>query len=462
MRFTIACIRQFSAGSRERRGIGALLPLLGLSLAWSLTGSPATAQKPSDLEELPADAEHLLPAELEVQPADTLRRRDAPRAYIDCRRGCDFSHLRREITFVNHVRDPDLAEIYVLVTDQQTGAGGRQFTLEFIGREGFLGLDNTLTYVSHASDTAAEQRDGLTEILQLGMVPYVARTPLARYLRLSFDAPDAATLPLQASDRWNNWTFEVYGGGNFNNETTQGQWNARYGLYVNRVTEEWKIRLRPYFNHNSRVIRREDAPDIHVDQRRHGFETYLIRSLGPHVGAGVFGEYLTATVDNIRHGVTLTPAVEYSIYPYDEASRRQVTFTYRIGYELADYYEETIYEKLEERLLNHSLNGTIQMRQPWGSVSSGLTGSRYFHDAANHRLTFNGNVSYRLGRGVSLNVGGSYQRINDQLSLPRGEASLEDILLQRRRLATTYRSTGNVGLSYTFGSIFTNVVNPRF
>ena len=38
---------------------------------------------------------------------------------------------------------------------------------------------------------------------------------------------------------------------------------------------------------------------------------------------------------------------------------------------------------------------------------------------------------------------------------------LKDILLQRRQLATTYRSSLNSGLSCTFGSIFSNVVNPR-
>lgn len=55
-----------------------------------------------------------------------------------------------------------------------------------------------------------------------------------------------------------------------------------------------------------------------------------------------------------------------------------------------------------------------------------------------------------------------FRGCNDQLFLPRRGASLEDILLERTRLATSYRGSANVGLSYTFGSIFTNVVNPRF
>lgn len=395
-------------------------------------------------------------------PTDTppaASRDDAPRVYIDCDR-CDMSHVRSVITFVNHVRDPDVAQVYVMVTDQPTGRGGRVYTLSYRGRGEFVGVENTLSYSSVQTNTSAQERDGLTRMLQLGLVPYVARTPLASQIDLSYTAP-AETAERPVSDPWSNWTFEVYGGGNLSTESTQSAWNARYGFYANRVTEEWKIRLRPYFNHNARTIRRDDAEDITIDQKRHGFESYVIKSLGDHWGAGVFGSYTTSTIDNVAHGLELAPAVEYSFYPYEQASTRQVTVAYRVGYQRADYIEETIYEKTEEDLVSQSLEGSVRIRQQWGSIFAGLTGSNYLHDLDHHRLTFNSNVSYRLGRGVSLNVGGTYQRINDQLALPRRDASLEDILLQRRRLATSYRGAVNMGLSYTFGSIYTNVVNPR-
>jgi hypothetical protein len=386
-------------------------------------------------------------------------RSDAPLVYIDCQR-CDMSHIRQEITFVNYVREPGLAQVHVLITEQATGSGGRMYTLQYTGLGTFDGVHNTLSYAAQATHSSAEERAGLTRMLRLGLISYAARTPLSTRIRVSFEnGGEAPARPVE--DRWSNWTFEVYGGGNINTEVSQDSWNARYGFYANRVTEDWKVRLRPYFNHNSRTIRRDDRDDIFISQRRHGFESYVIRSLGPHWGAGIFADYITTTIDNLHHGVALTPAIEYSLYPYADASTRQITLTYRIGYQLADYIEETIYEKTEEALLNQSLAAAVQVRQRWGSIFSGLTGSTYLHDTRFHRLTFNSNVSFRLGGGVSLNVGGNYERINDQLALPRGDASLEDILLQRRRLATSYRTSGNVGLSYTFGSIFSNVVNPR-
>jgi len=61
---------------------------------------------------------------------------------------------------------------------------------------------------------------------------------------------------------------------------------------------------------------------------------------------------------------------------------------------------------------------------------------------------------------LSLNAG--YSQIHNQISLPKGGATLEEILLNRKILATNYSYSMSIGFSYTFGSIYSNVVNPRF
>lgn len=394
----------------------------------------------------------------DTTPEPGASRSEAPLVYIDCN-SCDMAHIRREITFVNYVRDPVIAQVYVLVTDETAGSGGRSYSLSFTGRQQFEGLHQALSYTSSSVDTPAEVRDGLTRMLSLGFVPYVATTALASRLKLSFDAPAERT-ETPAMDPWDSWTFQLYSGGNFSMESTQSAWSARYGVYADRVTEQWKLRFRPYFNNNERTFQ-TDEEEIHSVQKRHGLETFAIRSLGDHWGAGVFGDYVTTTFDNIRHGAYLAPALEYSVFPYDESSRRQITVAYRLGYEFADYYEETIYGKTQETLLKHALNASIQARQSWGSIASALTASNYLQNREYYRITFNANTSLRLARGVALSLGGNFQSIHDQLNLPRGDASLEDVLLQRRSLATSFRASGQLGLTYTFGSIFTNVVNPR-
>ena len=57
---------------------------------------------------------------------------------------------------------------------------------------------------------------------------------------------------------------------------------------------------------------------------------------------------------------------------------------------------------------------------------------------------------------------GRYPAIHDQINLRKGTATLDELLLRRRELASNFSYSFQVGLSYSFGSIFSNVVNPRF
>ena len=44
----------------------------------------------------------------------------------------------------------------------------------------------------------------------------------------------------------------------------------------------------------------------------------------------------------------------------------------------------------------------------------------------------------------------------------RGEATTEEILVRQRQLASGYNYYMSFSVSYSFGSIFNNIVNPRF
>ena len=52
--------------------------------------------------------------------------------------------------------------------------------------------------------------------------------------------------------------------------------------------------------------------------------------------------------------------------------------------------------------------------------------------------------------------------VRDQVYLAKTDLTDEEILIERRQLATDSRYRISFGFSYTFGSIFNNVVNPRF
>jgi hypothetical protein len=95
-------------------------------------------------------------------------------------------------------------------------------------------------------------------------------------------------------------------------------------------------------------------------------------------------------------------------------------------------------------------------------VSSSLTWSNYFFDLAYNNLRLNINANLRIVKGLSFNMSGSFAFVHDQISLPLGVSTLEDVLLQRKMQATDYSYSTYFGFTYTFGSIYNNVVNPRF
>ena len=122
----------------------------------------------------------------QVVPQDEMRS-VAPNVYLDCdRRTCDFNYIKTEITFVNYVLNRQSADIHVIVTRQQTGSGGSEYTLAFIGLKRHQGKDETLRYYSKPTDTEDQFRKGFVNVLKQGLIPYVYDTPLAEFISISY------------------------------------------------------------------------------------------------------------------------------------------------------------------------------------------------------------------------------------------------------------------------------------
>jgi hypothetical protein len=95
-------------------------------------------------------------------------------------------------------------------------------------------------------------------------------------------------------------------------------------------------------------------------------------------------------------------------------------------------------------------------------VELSLTGSHYFFRPFKYRVGINGDVSFRIWKGLSLSLDGSFTKVHDQIFLPKSGATPEEILLMVRELETDYYAYFSVGLNFRFGSLRSNVVNPRF
>jgi hypothetical protein len=101
-------------------------------------------------------------------------------------------------------------------------------------------------------------------------------------------------------------------------------------------------------------------------------------------------------------------------------------------------------------------------REQWGNAGVGIDASQYLHDRSLYSYGLRGDLSLRVVRGLELNISGSASRVADQIHVPAGSISDEDILLGRQALPTGYDYQASVGFNYRWGSSFANVVNSRF
>jgi hypothetical protein len=388
----------------------------------------------------------------------------ALRVFLDCER-CDLTYLRTEITFVDHVRDRKQAEVHVLVTTQRTGAGGWEYTLAFIGLERFAGVDQRLVHVSDPDATDDVVRRALARVIKLGLVRYVAETDLAKDVQITYRAPSASGTPSAASpadDPWNSWIFRLRANGNMNGEESSTRQFFNGSISANRTTEEWKLSLSANGNYSGSDYTFEDGSTYTSFTRSFETRGLLVNSLGPHWSVAGRASLGGSTYNNIDRAVRGSGGVEYNVFPYSESTRRALWVRYYAGVSALDYIEETIYDKTEETLWSESFETGLNLRQPWGTSEVSGKFSHYFHDPSKNRLDVFGDLEVRLFKGFVLNSFGSYARIRDQIFLPKGDIPPEEVLTFRRQLATSYRYTFGLGLSYTFGSIYNNVVNPRF
>jgi hypothetical protein len=204
-----------------------------------------------------------------------------------------------------------------------------------------------------------------------------------------------------------------------------------------------------------------DEENYSSERKRTFFSGSVVRSLSNHFSTGFFGYYLNDTFRNYRSFVNFSPALEYNFIPYTEVLTREVTLAYKVGYNFYEYFEKTIYGFLNQKMFNQSLTLNLRYREKWGSVYSYLVASQFLDQPDQNRFTLNSNINLRIVRGLSLRISGNFQLIRDQINLPSGEASIEDLLLRQRQISTDFQNRISLGLSYTFGSIFNNIVNTR-
>jgi hypothetical protein len=363
---------------------------------------------------------------------------------------------------VNYVRDRKDAQVHILITSQRSGSG-RAYDLAFFGQEGFDGTDQRLIYNRSNTDSSDDQRRQMARYLQFGMAAYVLNTPQGDGLQISWEAPaDAAPITADpTSDPWNFWVFSTELRTEIDDEDRRDERDVEIRLSASRTTEQWRMGAYYSLDDDEESFTFDDGTRF-VDEslrQRSGFNA--VRSLSPRwsVGAGVHAE--ESTFRNLSQVYRTAVAVEYNLFPYSESAVRQLKFGYYVGQNWFEYNERSVLGEVEESRPDHVFEIEYDLDRRWGDVSLAFKASQFLDDRELYRLSLNGQVDYRITRGLSIRLWAKGSLVRDEIYLPAAGLSDEDILLGSRALDTDLVTEVGVSLKYTFGSIYNNVVNNR-
>ncbi|MBM1105846.1 hypothetical protein JQC67_06840 [Aurantibacter crassamenti] len=378
--------------------------------------------------------------------------------YLDCN-DCDSSFFRNNLEITDFVRDQKLADIHLFVTEQGAGGSGTEYTINFIGANQFSDLNYKLKVMSPQDDTDILNWERLLKLINIGLLPYLSRTSDISEIEIQHHIEETHELE-EELDPWDYWIFRTEIGTEFEGEKTKKEYSFSTALKADRVNDLYKFKSEISYDLDVEIFSDNDE-EITSKREEAELKSRLIYSIDPRWSVGIFGELSTSSYLNINTETTFQPAIEYNIFPWDKSDNKVFTFAYHLKASYLNYNEITIYDKYEEWLASEALRISLILRQPWGAIESQLEGSHYFHDFSKNRLSFETDISVRVARGLSFFVELETDLIHDQLYLPAGETSRDDILLQQRKLATNFEMSYELGIRYTFGSNYNNIVNLR-
>ena len=386
---------------------------------------------------------------------------ELPDIFIDCQMNCDWIYIKQEIQFVNYMQNRQEADVYILATRQRTGAGGREIQLVFIGNDDLSGIQDTTRYFIDPNATDAIEREQFVNELKKGLLQFLVQTSLVDQINYSVEVEGQSVENTAIKDPWKNWVFNIGGNGWLNGESSFSRIDLTGRFNASNVTDRHKFRLFTFYNYEKSTFKLTDGDESFV-KRSYNVRMTYVKSINDKWSAGIRAGTGSSTFGNTDLSTFLRPAIEYNVYPYEEASTRRFTFNYSLGPEYYNYTDTTVYNQTSETRVRHRLDIEFNQTQQWGNISLDMGVQQYLHDLSLYNAYFNPNIEWQVFKGFSFNLGGYLSFVNDRINIAKADISDNDILLQIQQLDTDFTYYTYFGLNYRFGSSYNNFVNPRF
>ena len=127
---------------------------------------------------------------------------DKVKAYLDCSR-CDENFIKQETSFLDYVRDQDLADVVIFIRDIWNPSGGRSYEIEIDGNNEFTDIYSTTKVSGFSSDTSSSLRDKMVNKLKLALVPFLDKAEYDLNVKIDTNFDDLEII----DDKWKNWVL---------------------------------------------------------------------------------------------------------------------------------------------------------------------------------------------------------------------------------------------------------------
>ncbi len=387
--------------------------------------------------------------------------KESLKIYLDCNR-CDNTYIKQNLGNVQFVRDQSLGDVHLFFLIQRNGSGGNQYDIDFIGKNDFEAINYKLSFSTDTNMTSDDVRKRTLEYIKLGLVRFWIEKNTLDDVKVEVPSPvNEEEEKKEVEDPWNYWVFRIGANGWYEGQESSKSSSLNFNFSAKRVTGKNKFSLRIGFNERKSTFT-FDGTDIVSINNGKSINISDIISINNHWSYGVFGSLGASTYSNYDNYWSLKPALEYNFFKYDDSAKKQLILSYRFGARFNDYIEKSVFARNFELLWEHSVVLGGSVRQEWGNINGEASFDQYLHDTTLNALGFYLGANIRVFKGFNLNVGGNYRITRNQVNLPAGDVSLEELLLQQQQLQSGYNYFFNVGVSYSFGSIYNTIVNPRF
>jgi hypothetical protein len=383
-----------------------------------------------------------------------------PSLFINCSKECYQDFLRTELSYFDFVRDRFEADIQILIIEQEQSNGGKQFTLQFKGTNDWQKINDTLIINIKQAATPDDVRVKIAQSISLFLmrivpIKYIPDNAIVQFPKREINQIDSI------KDKWNFWVFAP-GVEGWAEGGTSNRWaGLKSDITIRRINSKSKFIAKPYYNYFSSFIKL-DSTRLTGQAIDYGINLLHAKSINQHWSAGAILQYGYNSFLNISNTIKAAPVIEYNIFPFSINTNKQVRVAYQLGVNSFSYFDTTIYNKLNEVRPYHRITLNIEYNRPWGSIMAGVYHNAYLDNYNQNRTGFNALFALRLFEGFALTFEGQGFYMNDQISLLKNSLSDEAYYLGSQQLPANFNYEINFGIRFTFGSIYNNIVNPRF